>query len=642
MRRIRTFEERALELVRSGAIPGVIHSSIGQEAVAVGATFDLGPDDCLTSSHRGHGHVIARGVRLGPLLAELMGKEPGLSRGRGGTMHLFEPALGVLGTNGIVGSGIPIAVGAALAMQLEGSPRVVVSLFGDGAVNTGAFHEAANLAALWQLPVVFVCENNQYAESTRFSDSVPTEDLMPRAASYGMPGRVIDGNDVAACLTTITEAVSRAREGSGPSLVQADTYRWHGHYSGDSEVYRDREEVETWKARDPLARLRSALLDAVDRGLETVDAEVADEVEDAVRSASSAPEPDPASVAENVVGPPRAGDRASSAERPAREVSFRRAVELALVDAMELDRRVLVIGQDVADPMGGSFRVTLGLSARFGTDRVRNTPISEAAIVGAAVGAALLGWRPVAEIMYVDFLTLAMDQLVNQAAFMRYMSGGRLSVPMVVRCQGGAGGSQGAQHSKSLEAWLVHVPGLKVIVPSTPNDAYWLLREAVEDDDPGIFVEYSSLYDTRGTLDTNAAPDDLAGPAVRRHGTHATVVTWGAATSLVLEAADRLAADGISVEVLDLRRLAPLPINEVVASVERTGLLAIAHEAWGTGGLGAEIAATVADRAFDTLEGPVRRITALPCPHPFSPVLERAMLPTVDRIERTVRGWFES
>jgi pyruvate/2-oxoglutarate/acetoin dehydrogenase E1 component len=321
---------------------------------------------------------------------------------------------------------------------------------------------------------------------------------------------------------------------------------------------------------------------------------------------------------------------------------MRGALQLALRDAMEGDPDVFLIGEDIADPLGGSFRITHGLSTRFGTDRVRNTPISEGAIVGAAIGAALAGKRPVAEIMYADFLTLAMDQLVNQAAFLHYVSGGRVPVPLVIRCQGGAGLSQGAQHSKSLESWIAHVPGLKMVTPSTPHEAYWLLRAAIEDDDPVIFFESASLYESRGVLDASTPPDRLGSSAIRRQGMHATLVSWGAMMPAVLWAADRLETDGILVEVLDLRHLAPLPLEDVLASVRRTGLLAIVHEAWQMMGLGAEIAASVADAGFDVLEGPILRIGALPCPHPFAPALERAMIPTEEHITRAIRGWFQS
>jgi len=325
----------------------------------------------------------------------------------------------------------------------------------------------------------------------------------------------------------------------------------------------------------------------------------------------------------------------------AEETSFRAALQLAHRHAMEADPDVFVLGEDIADPMGGSYKITLGLSEAFGTDRVRNTPISEAGIVGAAVGAALAGKRPIAEIMYVDFLAIAMDQVVNQAAFTRYMSGGQLSVPLVIRCQGGGWRGSAAQHSKTLEAWFAHIPGLKLVVPTTPSDAYWLLRDAIDDDDPVVFFEPNLLYGTKGPLDLDERPDGLDGAAIRRQGDDATLVTWGMTTRMALDAADRLAERGISLEVLDLRHLAPLPVDAVLASVRKTGLLAVLHEAWETGGLGGEIAARVASDAFFHLDGPVRRIAAGHAPHPFSPGLERALLPTVDGVVATVEEWFD-
>lgn len=326
----------------------------------------------------------------------------------------------------------------------------------------------------------------------------------------------------------------------------------------------------------------------------------------------------------------------------ARQSTFREGLQQALVDAMQEDDDVLVLGEDIADPMGGSYKITLGLSERFGTSRVRNTPISEAAIVGAALGAAVAGKRPVAEIMYVDFLTIAMDQLVNQAAFLRYMSGGRVDVPMVVRCQGGAWRGSAAQHSKNLEAWFTHIPGIRFVVPSTPNDAYWLLRWSIESFDPVVFYETNLLYGSRGELDTSTRPPDLAHAVVRREGGSATVVAWGRTVGMALEAAEVLASEsGIDLEVIDMRHLAPLDMVTVTESVRRTGLLAVVHEAWTVGGVGAEISARLAEESFFHLDGPIRRIGAEHTPHPFSPVLEREMLPTVDGIVAQVRAWFD-
>jgi pyruvate dehydrogenase E1 component beta subunit len=320
---------------------------------------------------------------------------------------------------------------------------------------------------------------------------------------------------------------------------------------------------------------------------------------------------------------------------------MREALNLALDHALESDESVFLLGEDIADPMGGSYKVTAGLSTKHGVERVRNTPIAEAGLVGAAIGAALAGMRPVAELMYVDFTTIAMDQLVNQAAFVSYMSGGQLSAPLVVRCQGGAGRSSAAQHSKSLEAWFTHVPGLKFVMPTGPADAYWLLLDAIEDPNPVIFYEPNPFYRQRAIIDTSTRPADVGKPRVIREGRHATVVSWGATLPMAVRAADALeASDGISLEVIALSWLAPLDYDRIVTSVKDTGLLCIVHEAWEHGGLGAEIAARVAHDAFFFLDGPVKRIGAQHCPHPFAPGLEAAMLPSEAGFADEVRSWF--
>lgn len=303
MQLVRQFEELSVRLFRAGELPGFVHPSVGQEAVAVGMTHGLTDADMLTSTHRGHGHVLAKGLDPTGVLAELYGRETGTCRGRGGSMHVMDLEHGVLGANGIVGGGIPIAVGAALAIQIDGDERVVVAFFGDGAVNTGSFHEALNLAGLWKLPIVFVCENNQYAESTAFKDSIPTDDLLPRAVAYGMQGRVVDGNDIVACVEAASEAFALARSGGGPTLIQADTYRWYGHHTGDTAPYRTDEELASWKARDPIAGCRAALLAAgvEEETIAAIEAEVADDLSGAEDAARSAPDPDPSELLHGVL-----------------------------------------------------------------------------------------------------------------------------------------------------------------------------------------------------------------------------------------------------------------------------------------------------------------------------------------------------
>jgi len=316
--------------------------------------------------------------------------------------------------------------------------------------------------------------------------------------------------------------------------------------------------------------------------------------------------------------------------------NFLEAIREGLREEMARDAAVYVIGEDVA--LGGPFGATKGLAEEFGANRVLNTPISEGAVMGMATGAAALGLRPVVEVMYIDFITLAMDQLVNHAAKLHYMSGGQIRVPLTIRVQGGASGASGAHHSQSLEAWFLHVPGLKVVAPSTPADAKGLLKSAIRDDNPVLFIEHRDLYWSRGDVPQTDAVVPLGVAAVRRTGADATVVAFSKMVGTALEAAETLSETGISVEVIDLRSLCPLDLDTIVASVRKTGRLVVAHEAVEVGGAGAEIAARVQEAAFDYLDAPVTRVAAPFTPVPASPPLEKLFVPGKDRIASAVRS----
>jgi pyruvate/2-oxoglutarate/acetoin dehydrogenase E1 component len=309
-----------------------------------------------------------------------------------------------------------------------------------------------------------------------------------------------------------------------------------------------------------------------------------------------------------------------------REITYRDAIREALAEEMRRDDRVFLLGEDIADPFGGSFKVTLGLTNEFGSSRVRNAPLSEAAIAGAALGAALTGLRPVAEIMYVDFTTTAMDQIVNQAAKIRYMFGGQTTVPLVIRTTTGPGRSGAAQHSQSLEAWFLHVPGLFVVMPSTPYDAKGLLTSAIHDNNPVIFIEHKLLYNQKGPVPDEPYTVPLGQATITREGADVTIVATSMAVWRALEAAEELAARGISAEVVDPRTLFPLDLDTILESVKKTGRLVIAHEAVERGGVGAELAAQVCTRAFDYLDAPIQRVAAPSVPVPFAPVLEKRVM----------------
>jgi 2-oxoisovalerate dehydrogenase E1 component len=633
---IRGFEERVSTLYRAGEIPGFVHLSTGQEGAAVGGCWPLHPTDVITSTHRGHGHCLAKGLDPLGMFAELMGKDEGTNRGRGGSMHIADPKLGIFGANGIVAAGLPIAMGAATAAQLRSDGGVAMAFFGDGAVAQGAFHEALNLAAVWRLPAIFFCENNGYAEfSPAATQHAAT--LAQRAPGYGVDHVEVEGNDVVATAALMGEVVAAVRGGHGPIIVEAATYRWHGHYEGDPERYRSPEELRSWQERDPLlvhaAVLRAAGVD--DEVIRSLEASVDQELDDAVQKARELSRPIAADLHRFVARPRPARREPEPLDEDAPIFRTMDAIHDALEAELATDDRVFVAGIDVAAG-GNVFGLMRGLHDEFG-DRVRDTPISETAIMGIGVGAAMAGMHPVVELMYLDFVGVCLDQLLNQAAKLPFMTGGAAEMALTVRTQFGAGRSSGSQHSQSLEALLAHIPGLTVVMPSTPADTYGLLRAAIQDPNPVVFIENRLLYGMKGP---QPPPDHILPigvSAVVRPGTDVTVVSVSRMVHEALAAAEVLAGEGVSVEVIDLRTVAPLDVAPILDSVHKTGRLLIAHEAVLPFGIGAEIAATVAREGFWDLDAPIQRIGAAATPPPYAPDLERIWLPDRDDIVDGIR-----
>ena len=463
-----------------------------------------------------------------------------------------------------------------------------------------------------------MCENNGFAEFTPRSAHTNVERVSDVVAPYDVERTTVDGADVGAIWDAFGGFLAQARAGHGPFLLECLTHRLRGHYEGDPGAYREALAAEEWQEKDPIARLTRELGEAgVDRGRGSCG--------DRARASLRAREPVPAGRA----------DRAAGLRGCLRRPTSRRSPP-TLAAAMRADERVFVLGEDVAE--GGPYTATAGLAEEFGTERVINTPISEAAITGVAIGAAQSGLRPVLEIMFVDFITLALDQLVNAAAKAHFMSGGQLTVPLVLRTQGGAGQRGAAQHSQSLESWLTHVPGLKVVMPSRPVDAAGLLAAAIADPNPVVFIENKTLYFRKEEVPERAAPVRIGQAVTLRAGRDVTIVALSRLVHDALAAAERLAEDGIEAEVIDPRTLVPLDLEAIVASVKRTGRLVVAHEAVEHGGFGAEIAAQVQHAAFDFLDAPIERVGAPFAPIPFSAPLEDAYLPGADEIVAAVRA----
>lgn len=660
MMEIRALENNIAELLGKGILRGASHLYAGQEAVAVGAIGALRRDDLITSTHRGHGHAHAHGdsaaqtpeekqQHYNKMMAEVLGKSGGYCKGKGGSMHIADVAHGNLGATGIVGGNIPVAVGAALAQKLQGSDRVVLCFFGDGASNTGNFHESLNLASLWDLPVVFVAENNLYAMSVPWVKASKLPRISDRACAYGIPGITVDGMDVLEVRKAVAEGAARARRGEGPTLIEARTYRWFGHSHSDPRAYRTKEEEAEWRRRDPILVLRENMqamgwLEGAE--FEALQAAVQAKLDSAMAFSQASPEPQPEQLTTDVYAPSRFTEADYEADRRLRQqiragaitrtISYAQALAEALREEMLRDPRVFIMGEDVG-LYGGAYGATRGLWQEFGDWRVIDTPISEATIGGAAVGAAMAGMRPVAEIMYVDFTPLAMDQIANQGAKNRYMFGGKTSVPMVIRTEGGAGRAIAAHHSQSLESLWTHFPGIYVVMPSTPYDAKGLLKAAIRDDNPVMFIEHKMLYKEKGPVPEEDYVIPLGVADIKREGKDVTLVTYSRMVLRALEAAELLAGEGIDVEVIDLRCLKPLDIEAVVASVQKTGRLVGVTEAYENTSFINEVMVQINERAFDWLDAPMERVAAANVPVPRAEVLEDLAIPNVGRIVAACR-----
>jgi 2-oxoisovalerate dehydrogenase E1 component len=644
---IRRCEEHLARAHQRGLIHGACHTYVGEEAVAAGVCAHLRQDDVVFSTHRGHGHALAKGVTPRSLVAELFGRESGCSHGRGGSMHLFAPEVGMMGTSGIVGPCILQAAGAGYSFRLLHSDRVAVAFFGDGAVNNGAFHEGLNMAGIWKLPVVFVCENNGFATEVPFEYAAGCSSVAARGAVYGLPGHEVDGNDVLAVSEVAAHAVQRAREGQGATLIECKTYRTRPHAEGMGDyTYRSREDVELWKTRCPIERLRHHILAegvAPEAKLEGIEDEIEAQILEAIGFAEKGAWPDPATAIDHVYAAPVAGDAAVSIrnhapreEKSEREMTFMKATLEALSDAMERDPRIFVMGEGVGK-RGGNFATTTGLFDRFGAVRLCDTPISERGFVGLAGGAAMTATRPIIDFMFGDFILDSVGEIINQIAKIQYMSSGRLKMPVLLRGCIGIGNSAATHHSGSYYPMYAHFPGLRVAVPATPFDAKGLLNRALRCDDPVLFLEHRGVLSLKGPVPEGPYEIEFGRAAIVREGTDITVVALALMVHHVRKVSELLAGEGISVELIDPRTVAPLDLATIQDSVAKTGRLLIVDETFAPFGLGAEIAAQVADAGFDNLDAPIRRLNGAFAPTPYSPCLEAAVVPSQAAIVQAVR-----
>ncbi len=605
------------------------------------------------------------------VIAELFGKDEGYCRGRGGGMHIGDFSTGNLGANAIVGGSVPIATGAAMAHRYEQNDKVVCCFAGDGAYANGVVLESLNWAAQAQwtnhlaadrahgLPIIYFIQNNHYGMTHHSDDEVMgMPHLARRAAGFSssnMHAETVNGMDVLAVRDAVRRAAETCRAGDGPVLIEASTYRYYGHSLSDPRnEYRTKDEEAAWRAVDAIENLKGQIVAAGaadSAGVVAVEQRVRARNARAAVRASQATDPAPESALDFLytdgtsdVVPEAAGHPVIYAPAPVAkagpggDILYKDAIREALVEEMARDSRVLFYGEDVAD-YGGAFKLSKGLLETFGRERVFNTPISEAAICGTAVGAAIVGLRPVVELMYMDFALMASDQIANQAAKWHFMSGAQVEVPLVIRASVGAGKGYGGQHSQSLESLFTHLPGIWVVYPSTAADVKGLLKSAIRTNNPVLFVESQALYTTKGAVNGPDQLEPIGVARVSREGGDVTLVSWGPAVLDALTAAERLAADdGAQAEVIDLRSLVPLDMETVLASVRKTGRCVVASQAILSGSFVNEIVARIQAEAFDYLDGPIGRIGSKSGISPQAEGLEKAFLPNADEIYRAAKA----
>jgi 2-oxoisovalerate dehydrogenase E1 component len=651
MSRIRAVDKAIQAGLSAGKFMFTYWPMTGQECIPATIAQLTSERDYMVTTYRGIHDQVAKGVDLFGMFAEALGRQDGVNKGKGGSPHISDPSSGSMVTTAIVGAGAPIANGLAISAMERGEDRVTIVNFGDGATSIGAVHEAMNLAGAWKLPVIFMCQNNQWGEYTPIPDYTASPNFFGRAEALGFRGVQLDGNDPAAFYSGMKDVIECVRAGQGPVFVEALTYRMGPHAGVGDNHNADKDVLAIAKVRAPLEKTRALLAEAgicSEEELEGIDVAAKAEVEDAIARAIASPVTPPAETLIDVFAdvtcvpqrgqfPVRAAEGAVAGE--VKTMSMVEAIRDAQKIAMSKNSEVFILGEDVGDPHGGVFGTNKGLQTEFGKTRVRPTPIAEQAIIGAAIGSSIAGMSPIAEIMFTDFFGVCMDQVFNHAAKQRYMSGSATHAPMTIRVQAGGGmGGFGAQHSQSLESWLLHSPGIKVVYPSTPADAKGLLTSCINDPDPCVMIESMMLLFTqKGEVPIGDYSIPLGVAKVRREGTDITLVTYGWEVNQCLVAAEELAKEGVSAEVIDLRSLLPIDYHRVLTSVKKTGRAMVIHAAVEFCGFGAEIASTINEELWRDLKAPAMRFGAAYAPMAFSSAIETSQVPNSSSIIARIR-----
>ena len=637
---IRKCEETLAKASQQGLIFGACHTYVGQEAVAATICEELDNNDPIFSTHRGHGHALAKGLEPFELISELFGKKTGCSKGRGGSMHLFKPEIGLMGTSGIVGPNILQSCGAGYSIKLFNKKNVAISFFGDGAVNNGAFHEGLNMASIWKLPVIFICENNQYATEVPFSYSSGSKNVGSRGSNYGIDGYEIDGNDVFEIHKTIKLAIKKAKEKKGPSLIECRTYRTRSHAEGMVDyTYRTKDEVKKWRDDCPIIRLENYFREKnvfSENEIKKIKEKIDINIKNSYQKAREAPFPEKSTVLDFIFSESDNNILYDQKNSTSASKNMVQSTLEVLDYEMGKNEKIFVLGEGIGK-RGGNFSTTVGLFEKYGQLRVCDTPICERGFVGLACGAAMVGARPVVDFMFIDFLNDAFGEIINQISKIQYMSSGRIKMPIILRGCIGIGHSAATHHSGSYYSLYSHIPGLIIVVPSNAYDAKGLFSTALNCDNPILFLEHREIIMNKEEVPDEQYQIPFGKAKIVIEGSQLTVVSLAKMLLITEEAINELSnSEKYSIELIDPRCVSPLDYETIVESVKKTGRLLIIDEEFEPCSIASQISSKIIDIAFDYLDAPIKLINGSFSPTPYSPSLEKEIIPSKEIIKQKI------